>query len=103
MTKKEQLLKKLEEQQTEYENDLLLEAKEKFAKNIQIGIEKLAEKLTDEDYDILLNENNLIGKLLSKSIISEIEFTEYLCGWQTVEGYLNEKRWAKRRTSNEEM
>lgn len=103
MTKKEQLLKKIEEQQDEYENDLLLEAKEKFAKNIKTGIDNLTEKLTDADFDILLKENNLIGKLLSKSIIHEIEFTEYQCGWQNLEGYLNEKRWAKRHSSNEEM
>ncbi|MCM1556920.1 MAG: hypothetical protein NC087_05240 [Anaeroplasma bactoclasticum] len=103
MTKKEQLLKKLEEQQTEYENDLLLDVKEKFAKNIKLGIEKLSEDLTDEDYDILLKENNLIGKLLSKSIVSELEFTEYQCGWQNIEGYLNEKRFSKRHTSDEEM
>ncbi len=103
MTKKEQLLKQIKEQQIEYENDLLLDAKEKFAKNIKTGIENLSEKLTDEDFDILLKENNLIGKLLSKSIIHELEFTEYQCGWQNIEGFLSEKRWAKRHSSNEEM
>ncbi len=103
MTKKEQLLKKLEEQQDEYENDLLLEAKEKFAKSIKIGIDNLSESLTDADYDVLLKENNLIGKLLSIAIIHDVEFGEYKCGWQNVEGYLDSKRWNKKHTSDEEM
>lgn len=103
MTKKEQLLKKIEEQQDAYENDLLLDAKEKYAKSIKNGIEKLSEKLTDADYDILLRQNNLLGALLSRAITEEVEFCEYQCGWQDIEGFLYVKRQMAKHTSDEEM
>ena len=103
MTKQDQLLKKIEEQQYEYENDLLLEAKEKFANYIKIGIKNLEKTLSDEDFDVLIKEDNLVGKLLNRAITFDVEFTEYQCGWQNIEGFLQEKRFSKKHTSDEEM
>lgn len=104
MTKKEQLLKQIEEQKNLYMNDLLLDVKEKFAKNIKIGLEHLAKELVDADYDFLLEEKNLMSKFLNDYIIESLKFNEYGCGWKQIDGYLYDRRMALRHSSkNEEM
>lgn len=100
MTKKEQLLNKIKEQEQNYLNDKLILAKANFKQSILTGFEQI--ELSDIDIDILLKEDNLLGKLLDRSINKSLEFQEYSCGWQDIEGFINDKKYQKQ-SSNEEM
>ena len=100
MTKKEQLLNKIKEQEQNYLNDKLILAKANFKQSILTKFEQI--ELSDIDIDILLKEDNLLGELLDRSINKSLEFQEYSCGWQDIEGFINDKKNQKQ-SSNEEM